>query len=200
MTMSFDSLLCAQKFPLQSTKHRMAAIAAEGSSNPYWSEESEEMPRITRILSILKRQPDVSRIAFFVGKSNNDNFVAYRWDSDKAALTPFWISTVNVPAERRDPLNLAESMLYGIEMHVTQTGEWLVNIACEQLRNRVMNLNLDENDQPALVGVVSGRMCVIEYAYVQMRKGLLPDVEWVRLTGRDMKTGETVSEMLKNLT
>jgi hypothetical protein len=176
----------------------MASLAAEGSSNPYWSPEAEESPRIARILTVLKRQHDAARIAFFVGKSNNDNFVAYRWDSDKAALTPFWISTVNVPSERRDPLNLAESMLYGVEMNVTDRGEWIVNIAAEGLRNRVMNLNLDENDQPALTGVINGHMCVIEYAYVQMCKGLLPDVDWVRITGRDLRTQEIRSEVLRN--
>ena len=151
-----------------------------------------------RILKILKRQPDVARIAFFVGKSNNDNFVAYRWDGDKSALTPFWISTINVPVERRDPLNLAESMLYGVEMNVTDQGEWLVNISAEGLRSRVMNLNLDENDHPVLTGVIGGHMCIMEYAYVQMSKGLLPDVEWVRLTGRDMRTQQQVEELIVN--
>lgn len=176
----------------------MSTLPAEGTSNPYWSDEAEEQPRIQRILNILRRQPDASRIAFFVGKSNNDNFVAYRWDSDKAALNPFWISTQNVVAERRDPLTLAESMLYGIEMHVTSTGEWLVNLSAEAIRNRTMNLTLDEQDRPALTGVIQNRMCIVEYAYVQMAKGLIPDVEWVRLTGRDMNTNEIVSEVLRN--
>jgi hypothetical protein len=31
-----------------------------------------------------------------------------------------------------------------------------------------------------------------------MAKGLLPDVDWVRLTGRDLKTNEVISEVLKN--
>jgi Domain of unknown function (DUF4833) len=178
----------------------MSALAAEGSSNPYWSPESEEGPRVQRILSILGRQPDASRIAFFVGKSNNDNFVAYRWDSDKASLTPFWISTQNVAVERRDPLTLAESMLYGIEMHVTSTGEWLVNLSAEAIRGRTMNLSLDEEDRPALTGAINGRLCIVEYAYVQMAKGLLPDVEWVRLSGRDLKTNEVITEVLRNPT
>jgi hypothetical protein len=176
----------------------MASLAAEGSSNPYWAPESEEKPRVQRILQILKRQPDLSRIAFFVGKSNNDNFVAYRWDSDKAAFKAFWISTVNVSAERRDDLSLAESMLYGIEMNVTSSGQWLVNIAAEGMRNRTMNLNLDENDCPVLVGPIANRMCTMEYAYVQMCKGLLPDVEWIRLTGRDIQTHEVVEELIRN--
>ena len=176
----------------------MASLPAEGSSNPYWSPEADESPRVARILTVLNRQPDASRIAFFVGKSNNDNFVAYRWDSDKGALTPFWISTVNVPSERRDPLNLAETMLYGVEMNVTDRGEWLINIAAEGLRNRVMNLHLDGNDQPALTGVINGEMCIIEYAYVQMCKGLLPDVDWVRITGRDLRNQQIRSEVLRN--
>ena len=181
-----------QKAQINSIK-RMAVAAAEGSSNPYWSDPSEEGPRIERLLSILKRQPDANRIAFFVGKSNNDNFVAYKWDGDRSSIEPFWISTVNVPAERRDPLNLAESMLYGCDLD----SKWNLTLRAEAVNSRVMQLSLDDNDVPAVVGVINNTMCVFEYAYVQMNRGLLPDVDYVRIVGRSVADGTVVTEVMK---
>lgn len=173
------------------------ALPAEGSSNPYWSEEADEAPRVQRILNIVARQPDANRIAFVVAKSNNDNFVAYRFDTDSNSIKPFWISTENVLTEERTDLNLAERMLYGVETRVTPTGEWLVNIAAEELKSRVMNLTLSDDDVPSLVGTVDGCTCIVEYAYVQMRKGLIPDVDWIRLTGKEVATGKTRTELIR---
>lgn len=165
-------------------------------SNPYWSDPSEEKGRIGRVLKTVGAQHDAKTIAFFIAKSNNDNFVAYRWNSQKSALEPFWISTENVQFERRSTLNLAETMLYGVEMNVTSSGDWLVNLNAESIRDRTMKFALGEDDAPSLLGKIGGRSAIVEYAYVQMRKGLLPDVEYVRLTGRAMDDDSTVSEVI----
>jgi hypothetical protein len=175
------------------------SMPAEGTSNPYWTDEQDRSARMARLLAILARQPDRSSLAFFVGKSNNDNFVVYKWNTDAGEIQPFWLSTENVPAERRDNLNLAEEMLYGLEMTVTDSGEWLVNVRAEPIKMRKFNLTLDDNDTPALVGGVNGVMCVVESAYVQMKKGLLPDVDFVILRGRSIDSGEYVEEMITNV-
>lgn len=175
------------------------SLAAEGSSDPYWSSYADREARMQRIYTILQRQPDADRIAFVVGKSNNDNFVAYIWNSDKGEkgeIEGFWISTENVPAERRDPLNLAEEMLYGTEMEETPSGEWLINVRAEPIKARKFNFTLDEQDRPAMIGGVNGVMCCLESAYVQMKKGLLPDVEFVVLTGRSVHDGSKQEEII----
>lgn len=165
-------------------------------SNPYWSDPAEEDGRIKRVLKIVGSQHDANSIAFFVAKSNNDNFVAYRWNNDKSTIEPFWISTENVLSEKRTALNLAETMLYGIEMTVTQGGDWLVNLNAETIRNRTMKLMLGEDDTPTFIGTVSGKKCILEYAYVQMQKGMIPDVEYVRITGRSLEDDSIVSEVV----
>lgn len=165
-------------------------------SNPYWSDPSEEKGRISRVLKTVGSQHDANTIAFFIAKSNNDNFVAYRWNSQKTILEPFWISTENVQFERRTTLNLAETMLYGIEMNVTSSGDWLVNLNAEAIRDRTMKFMLGEDDAPSLVGTIGGRKAIVEYAYVQMHKGLLPDVEYVRLTGRAIDDDSVVTEVI----
>ena len=64
---------------------------------------------------------------------------------------------------------------------------------------RKFNLTLDDNDTPALVGGVNGVMCVVESAYVQMKKGLLPDVDFVILRGRSIDSGDYVEERITNV-
>lgn len=172
----------------------MYPIAAESSSDPFWDAEDNEKPRVERIVKILQRQPDTKSFAFFVAKSNNDNFVTYKWNG--AEIAPTWISTQNVPAERREPLNLAEELLYGIEQRVSSTGDWLITMRAEPLKTRTIHLTLSDTDEPSFIGPVDNKLCVLDHAYVQMRKGLIPDVEWVRVTGRDVSTGLVHSEIV----
>ena len=170
-------------------------IPAEGSSDPFWSDPSNEAPRMARIQAIVERQQDIDKIIFYVGKSNNDNFVAYRWESEKGIIDNFWISTQNVAEERRDTLNLAEQMVYGTTLRITPGG-WIVKMNAEQLKSKVMNLVMDDKDNAKLVGPVNGKMCILSHAYVQMSQGLLPSVDWIRLTGHEVATGNAQSEVL----
>ena len=169
-------------------------MSAESSSSPFWDAEENEGPRMERIIKILQRQPDAKSFGFFVAKSNNDNFVAYKWNGSEVA--PTWISTQNVPAERRESLNLAEELLYGIEQRVSSTGDWVLTMRAEPLKTRVIHLTLNDNDEPSFVAPVNNKLCILDHAYVQMRRGLIPDVEWVRVTGRDVSTGTVQSELV----
>lgn len=171
-----------------------SSLPAEGSSNPYWDEPASESARMERVRAIVARQPDASKIAFFVGKSNNDNFVAYKWNG--SGIDAFWISTQNVPAERRDPLNVAEELLYGVDVKVTASGEWLVNLRADGIRHKVMRLTLDDQDTPMLCGPINGVEAVLDSAYVQMKQGLIPDVDFVRLYGRTVE-GNNAEEIIR---
>jgi hypothetical protein len=174
----------------------MYSTAAESSSNPFWDAEENEGPRMARIIKILQRQPDAKSFGFFVAKSNNDNFVAYKWTGSE--VSPTWISTQNVPAERRESLNLAEELLYGIEQRVSSTGDWIITMRAEPLKTRVINLTLNDADEPSFIAPVNNKLCILDHAYVQMRKGLIPDVEWVRITGHDM-TGAVQTEIVNRV-
>lgn len=170
------------------------SFPAEGTSNPYWDSPENEGARMERVRAIVGRQPDANKIAFFVGKSNNDNFVAYKWTG--SGIEAFWISTQNVVAERRDPLNLAEELLYGVDVKVTSTGEWLVNLRADGIRHKVMRLTLDSADTPMLCGPINGEEAVLDSAYVQMKQGLIPDVDFVRLYGRTVQ-GADAQEIIR---
>lgn len=169
-------------------------MTAEGTSNPFWDTPESEQPRLQRVLDIVRRQPDKKAFAFFVVKSNNDNFVTYKWNGIE--LNPLWICTHNV-SEHRDPLNLAEELVYGITQTVTPAGDWLVTMRIEALQSRAMNLALNDDDEPSLIAPINNRLCILEYAYVQMRKGLMPDVDWIRITGRAVDDGTMQSEVVR---
>jgi len=172
--------------------------AAEGSSSPYYSDANEESPRMERIAAIVRRQPDASKIIFYVGKSNNDNFVAYRYSNEKSNLESFWISTENVPSERRENLNLAEMMLYGHNLEVTSSNEWLIRMNVEQLQDRPMSLVLDDDEEAHLVAPINGEMCILQHAYVQMSPGLLPSVDYIRVSGITLDKKKPRFEIIKN--
>jgi len=59
-----------------------------------------------------------------------------------------------------------------------------------------MKFVLGDDGSPKLIGVINGKKCVVEYAYAQMRKGLIPDVEYVRLTGRSLDDDSILSEVI----
>jgi hypothetical protein len=87
-------------------------------------------------------------------------------------------------------------MLYGVEMTVTSAGDWLVNLNAESIRDRTLKCVLGDDVSPKLIGSINGKKCVVEYAYAQMKKGLLPDVEYVRITGRTLEDDSTISEVI----
>jgi hypothetical protein len=175
-------------------------MAAEGTSNPYWCDEATMEKRIEFLKAKMRLQKDADSIAMFVGKTNNDNCVIYKWDNSRSILKPCWLSfnDTSVPEGERSELNALETMLYGSNLTVKDNGAWEITLSAEAISHRIMNLSLSDKDEPTLTGVVNGRVGVIEYCFVVMKKGLIPDVERVHIHGRDVKTRESLEEIIYN--
>jgi hypothetical protein len=175
--------------------------AAEGSSNPYWCDDSTARERVEFLKKKMALQKDSRFIAMFVAKSNNDKCVIYKWDNDLSELKTYWLSF----EDRNDPglgerseLNTIEKMLYGANLNVRENGTWEITLSAEAISHRIMNLTLSDADEPTLTSVVEGAVATIDYCFVVMRKGLIPDVEKVHIFGKNIKTRENVEEIINN--
>jgi hypothetical protein len=175
-------------------------MSAEGSANPYWCDEAVMVKRVEFLKKKMSIQKDASSIAMFVAKSNNDKCVIYKWDNSRSVLKPCWLSfeDQSIPEGERSELNALETMLYGSNLSVKEDGTWEITLSAEAISHRIMNLTLSDKDEPTLTGVVNGRLGVIEFCFVVMKKGLIPDVEKVYIHGRDVRTREKLEEIIHN--
>jgi hypothetical protein len=157
-------------------------MAAEGSSNPYSCDEATKIERLRFQESVVASQPDAGMIAMFVSKSNNDNFVVYKWHNSTRELKPQWIlikDRAQKPYPRQE-LNAFDMTLYGL----STSPDWEITLNVPQLAMRVFSLSLNDSDEPTLMGTINGQKCTMEKAFVEMRDGLLPDVHQLTLFGR----------------
>lgn len=178
----------------------MSSSPAEGSSSPYWCDDSTMVSRIDFLKKKMRLQKDSQNIAMFVAKSNNDKCVIYKWEDDISALKPYWLifDDPSIPEGERSELNAIEKMLYGANLFVRENGAWEITLSAEAISHRIMTLTLNESNEPTLTGVVQGNLAVLDYCFVVMKKGLIPDVEKVYIYGRDVKTKQVVEEIIHN--
>jgi hypothetical protein len=176
--------------------------SAEGKSDPYWSPPDSESDRIGRMTAVVRNVDTAKRdkLLFLIAKSSNDNCVAYEYGETSSGfnLRPYWILCNAGKLENFSQLNMAESLLYGVAVSVKPTGECIVNFNAEQIRGRSVELIMDSEGHPALLGYVDSKMCRLQYAYVQMRKGLIPDVEYLHLYGKGVADGVWHKERIVN--
>ena len=176
--------------------------------NPYWNPPEQEDPRTKRVrLGIQEHVKDLSKLLFFVVKSWNDNVVLYEYD--EAGETPVktsWLSLEEEDKRRhlrmgnsslRSELNPAEELVFGCSVEVVEGNRFLLKINQEQLANRTFELVLDSSGNPAVIGVISGISCRVEHAYVQMKKGVVPDAEYMNFFGRDLRDGSIQREHIE---
>lgn len=178
------------------------------SLNPYWNPPEEEAPRTKRVREgIQANVKDLSKLLFFVVKSWNDNVVLYEYDdAGENPVKTEWLSIEKEDKERharmgnaslRSELNPAEDMVFGCSVEVVEGNRFLLKINQEQLANRTFELVLDSSGNPAVIGVVDGVTCRVEHAYVQMKKGVVPDAEYMNFYGRDLRDGSLKMEHIE---
>ena len=172
-------------------------MAAEGSSNPYSCDEATKLERLHFQEKVVASQPDAGMIAMFVSKSNNDNFVVYKWHNSTRELKPQWIlikGRNQTPYQRQD-LNAFDMTLYGL----STSPDWEITLNVPQLAMRVFSLSLNDSDEPTLIATIDGKKCTVEKAFVEMRDGLLPDVKQLTIYGRTAdEHRENRFEIIKN--
>jgi hypothetical protein len=177
-------------------------------SNPYWQPEENEGPRTERVLhGIRKHVKGVKNVIFVVMKSWNDNAVLYEWNTEDTgeAVKVSWLSLEEEDIKRhvsmgndslRSTLNPAEDALFGCSVNVVEGDRFLLHINHQNLAKRTFEIVLDSAGQPAVIGYVNGVMCRLEHAYVQMKKGPVPDAEYMNFYGRSLKDGTKIVEKI----
>jgi hypothetical protein len=174
-------------------------MAAEGN-NPYWCNAETMQDRLAFHQKVVAEQPDSRFIAMFVSKSNNDNFVIYKWENDTSVFKPYWIiikDRASAPYERKE-LNALDLTMYAPNLAVRDTGDWEITLNTPQLAMHVLSLSLNDADEPTLTLAINGRRCIMEKAFVEMRQGLLPDVDRLTVYGRAVDTNETLTQVITN--
>lgn len=176
------------------------SYSAEGDANPYSCSDETMIKRIKYLKEKMSLQKDAQKIAMFVAKSNNDKCVIYKWENAFNTLKPYWLlfEDGGIDEGERDELNTLEKMLYGSNLNVRENGAWEINLSAEAISHRIMNLSLNDKDEPTLTAVINGKLGVIDHCFVMMKKGLIPDVERVHIFGRDVKTREPLEEVIFN--
>jgi hypothetical protein len=173
--------------------------------NPYWEPAENEKPRTTRVKEGIKRHvKDIKKLLFVVIKSWNDNVVCYEYGGTNF-VTVNWLSIEPADKERhikmgndslRSNLTPAEDLLFGCNVEIVEGDRYLVKINQEQLSSRLFEIVMDKQGNPAIIGTVNGVLCRLEHAYVQMKKGSLPQAEYMNLYGKSVSDGKTIMETI----
>ena len=159
--------------------------------------------------NVQKLAANPKHVLLVIGVSKNNNFAVFEYATGvRGVEVPvYWINTEPAEVARLKaegnpgvitPLSAAEEVLLGTDVHPQPDGRILVNVRVEQLRERKFELQLDVHGTPMLIGDLNGKPCFLDSAYIQMRKGLLPDVEYIKIYGTDMASGERQCETVLN--
>lgn len=175
------------------------------NSLSYWSPPEAENGRIERMKTILKNTfHDDDNIIFTITKSGiTENFVAYKYveTSDSFTIDPFWViankTDITLPPTF-EQLSMTETFLFGVNVVCTDDERVYVNFNPEQIRDRKIELILDAESKPVLLGAVDGNNCRLTHAFVQMQQTVLPDVEYLNIYGRSLQHNTLHVEKIYN--
>jgi hypothetical protein len=159
----------------------------------FWSEPAEEAPRTARVLACIKKHVNTKNLLFFVAKSFNDNSIIYMFENGNVVAN--WIQVQDKDIGSRTDLNPAEAAFLGCNVREVD-GRILIQMYQEQLSSRVFEIVQDAKGNPAVIGVINGINCRVERAYAQMKKGPVPEAEYLNLYGRSLKDGSSVVEKI----
>lgn len=177
-------------------------------ANPYWGPPEEEGPRTARVRSgVRKYVKDLKKVLFMVIKSWNDNVLLYEYSDSDAIVTAQWLSIEEKDKQKhlhmnnlslRSELNPAEELIFGCSVNVVEGNRFILRINAEQLASRVFEVVMDASGNPAVIGSVNGTMCRLEHSYVQMKKGAIPEAEYMNFYGKSLADGSLVVEKITN--
>lgn len=186
---------------------------AEGRVNPYWAppeRESDNMEAVRKEVETVGG----SALIFWLAKSHNRNTLMFLWDSDVSKVVPRWLILEdahrrkylsaeayarNEPCTR--PLTENEAPFMGCETIAQADGSIQVIFNAledtEDAARMRCNLVADSEGALGLVGFTKdGKMCRVDCGYIQCKRGLLMDAEYISIYSRLFETGETVVERI----
>jgi hypothetical protein len=171
----------------------------------YWGPPELEHERLQEMRECASQHlPNKANVVFLLAKSSNRNFAFYEYyeTPESFGIKPRW-AVLEAPRAsdgsiRIEELSMAENLLLGVTVTSRPSGVIHVNFSPEQIRERESELILDAAGKPALVTKVDGHMCRLMYAYVQMQKTVLPDVDYITLYGTSLADGSVRTERMLN--
>jgi hypothetical protein len=153
-------------------------------------------------LSLLAARVDAANAELFrIERNTNENYVRYdvRLRSDgsldpKAPVTAYWI----LPSEngRREGLTwLEEKLAYGFSLKRSTDGLSLSLVAFEARSVAIRRVAASWRAEIT----IGGKRALLKRIWVQTTGTVLgPRVDWIELTGIDVRSNETVSERIIN--
>ncbi len=149
---------------------------------------------------------------FYISKSDDRNRVDYGIHLDEHcvpikddALFPYWREFENSPPVRVHTLGMFEYIAYGISeqrtIRKTPTGGvYLVRL--RQFDKTAINIitkkDADGRCTSQARSQINGKESELTYVYVKLRSGgLTPSVEYADLHGRDLESGQGVSQRIR---
>jgi len=167
----------------------VAVAAAEGSGDVYFGAGPDG--EATRTKWIQDRLPDERARAMYLFTSKHDtaNVVEYVYNESGAVptLKPRWrlldesdVATARVRDETLfPPLSMLQELHMGCALELPSF-DVVFNAVGARLPARLV---LDDDDTPVVTTTLNGRAARIHHVYVQMRRGLLPDVLFIHVYG-----------------
>ena len=182
-------------------------------SNPYWAPPEREGPNMEFVRAKVEEVGGPA-LLFWLAKSHNRNTLMFLWDGDASKVVPRWLiledthrrKYLSTEAYARGdpctrPLTENEVPFMGCETNPLEDGSIQVifnaledSSDAERMR---CNLVADAEGSLGLVGrTKDGKMCRVDCGYIQCKRGLLMDAEYISIHSRLFETGETVIERI----
>jgi len=187
---------------------------AEASANPFWEDPKLEKERLASVHEQCLRGGGENML-FFVLTTNDLDCVTYTFNS-KADKTDEYVKVEwlicdpvsikmcekSLPAgyrkddagNFRKPLTFAQEPFLGVTMETEtdDSGEDVIVahmnvVESESLEKPLSMQVVNAGEQVICVMNLKGKPCRVDHVYVQMMKGIAPDVEFLRFTGTSME-------------
>lgn len=186
------------------------AAAAEGSSSPYWDHPSKEPANILAVKDKVEAAGGEAMV-MWMAKSHNRNCLMYVFNPTSGKVEARWLTLEDSHRKKHltkeeyeagapciRPITEGEAPFMGVETKCQPDGsiQVIFNVledTSDAVRFRC-NLVADSDGALGLVATTKdGKPCRLDYGYIQCKKGLLMDVEYLSIYARTFD-GESICE------
>ena len=142
-------------------------------------------------------------LLFIIERSTNLNvvhYIAYLTDKGtfnaKEPVAAYWIMAAE-DGHREELSWFQRKQIYGFYVHPGATGKSL-NLSIRALERVAIRVAISGNIAQAETEI-DGHAAFLKRAYVQMSNGLLPSVDFIKLSGYDSTNGKELNERLNSI-
>ena len=197
----------------------LVRAGAEGSTDPWWDDPSNEKTNLEKSLSVVRAHFEKDpRFLFSVTSSTKRSAVVYTLEDSNVKAE--WVAVDDY--DRKDycsqhsvedtgqlmlfPLNVLEQSYYGATFHKQERGVRIIRLrAFDQIEERGLYLQLVKDTSGSFACVAElrdskknnePRVCRLQHAYIQCARGLFVDVDYINIYGVAIDNGDLVVECL----